>query len=84
MDYLLPTSAEIPPIEVHHLENEPEGEVDFRGVGEGGAIVSPATLTNAIEDALAPLGAKVRHQYLPPSRVLEIAGVIEEAEIRRL
>ena len=76
MDYLLPTSAEIPPIEVDHLETDPEGEFGFRGVGEGGAIAAPATLGNAIADALAPLGAKVLEQYLPPAKVLELAGVV--------
>jgi carbon-monoxide dehydrogenase large subunit len=47
-------------------------------VGEGGTIGAPAALTNAIEDALAPLGAKIREQYLPPTRILELAGIIPE------
>jgi carbon-monoxide dehydrogenase large subunit len=76
MDYLLPTAAEIPPIEIEHLETDPDGEIGFRGVGEGGAVVAPATLTNAIADALAPFGARVEDQYLPPSKVLELAGVV--------
>jgi carbon-monoxide dehydrogenase large subunit len=77
MDYLVPTATEVPFIEIDHLETEPDGDVDFRGVGEAGAVVAPATLTNAIEDALAPLGVRVREQYLPPSRILELAGIIE-------
>ncbi|MFI5045679.1 MAG: xanthine dehydrogenase family protein molybdopterin-binding subunit [Acidimicrobiia bacterium] len=76
MDYLLPTSAEAPVIEIEHLETDPDGEFGFRGVGEGGAIVSPATVTNAVADALAPLGARLFDQYLPPARVLELAGVV--------
>ncbi len=77
MDYLLPTSMEIPDIEVHHLETiSPGGENDFRGVGEGGMIGAPAAITNAIEDALAPFHALVDTQYNPPSRILELAGVI--------
>jgi carbon-monoxide dehydrogenase large subunit len=76
MDYLIPTSAEIPPIEIDHLETESAGEFEFRGVGEGGAIVAPATLTNAVEDALQPFGVRICEQYLPPWRVLELAGVI--------
>ena len=47
-------------------------DVNFRGVGEGGMIVAPACITNAIEDALAPLGVQVREQHLPPSRILEL------------
>ena len=76
MDYLLPTSAEIPRLEIDHLETDPDGELGFRGVGEGGAVVAPATLTNAIDDALQPFGARVADQHLPPSKVLELAGVV--------
>jgi len=76
MDYLLPTTTEVPHIEIHHLETPPISPVNFRGVGEGGAIAAPAALTNAIEDALAPLGVKIREQYLPPSRILELTGAI--------
>jgi carbon-monoxide dehydrogenase large subunit len=78
MDYLLPTSAEIPHIEIHHLETDPDGELGFRGVGEGGAVVAPATLTNAVDDALQPFGARVSDQYLPPAKVLELARVVRE------
>jgi carbon-monoxide dehydrogenase large subunit len=75
MDYLLPTASEIPRIEIEHLETDPEGELGFRGVGEGGAVVAPATLTNAIADAIAPFGGHVREQHLPPSRLLELMGI---------
>jgi carbon-monoxide dehydrogenase large subunit len=74
MDYLLPTSAEIPHIEIHHLETDPDGAFGFRGVGEGGAVVAPATLTNAIDDALQPFGSRVCDQHLPPAKVVELAG----------
>ncbi len=79
MDYLLPTAAEIPSIEIEHLETDPDGELGFRGVGEGGAVVAPATITNAVDDALAPFGGRVTDQYLPPAKVLELAGVISPA-----
>ena len=39
-------------------------------------FVSPAVLVSAIEDALAPFGARITEQHLPPSRVLELAGVV--------
>jgi carbon-monoxide dehydrogenase large subunit len=77
MDYLLPTASEIPSIEIDHLETDPDGELGFRGVGEGGAVVAPATLTNAIEDALLPLGGQVREQHLPPATILQLAGVVD-------
>ncbi len=78
MDYLLPTATEIPRIEIHHLETVPlDPDVNFRGVGEGGMIVSPPTLCNAIEDALAPFGVTITEQHLPPARILELIGAIE-------
>jgi carbon-monoxide dehydrogenase large subunit len=76
MDYLIPTAMEIPDIEIHHLQTLSPGENDFRGIGEGGMIGAPAAITNAIEDALAPFGAHVTDQYLPPTRILQLAHVI--------
>ena len=76
MDYLVPTAMEIPNIEIEHLETLTDGENDARGTGEGGMIGAPAALTNAVSDAL---GVSVLEQYLPPFRLLELAGVIDEA-----
>jgi carbon-monoxide dehydrogenase large subunit len=77
MDYLLPTATEVPRIEIEHLETIPlDSDVNFRGVGEGGMIVAPPTICNAIEDALAPLGVRIHEQHLPPWRILEL---IDEA-----
>ena len=77
MDYLVPTSLDIPHIDIEHLEYEPQGEVAYRGVGEGGAIGAPAALCNAVEDALAPFGVRITEQYLPPSRILELIATID-------
>lgn len=77
MDYLLPTATVIPNLEIHHVETIPtDPDVNFRGVGEGGMIVAPATMTNAIEDALAPFGARVQTQHLPPSTILALVGAV--------
>jgi aerobic carbon-monoxide dehydrogenase large subunit len=77
MDYLLPTATEIPRIEIEHLETVPlDPDVNFRGVGEGGMIVSPPTLVNAIEDALSPFGVTITEQHLPPLRILELLGKV--------
>jgi carbon-monoxide dehydrogenase large subunit len=77
MDYLLPTTTVVPNFEIHHIETVPtDPDVNFRGVGEGGMIVAPACIVNAIEDALAPLGVRVREQHLPPSRILELLGTV--------
>jgi carbon-monoxide dehydrogenase large subunit len=76
MDYLIPTAMEVPDIEIHHIQTPSSIEANYRGVGEGGMVIAPATITNAIEDALAHLGVRITEQHVPPSRILELAGVI--------
>jgi len=76
MTYLLPSAMEIPDIEIHHLELETDAEVDFRGVGEGGAIIAPAAVANAVEDALASFGVTIDSFPLTPPRILEMTNVI--------
>ena len=78
MDYLIPTTMEIPEIEIHHIETPSDIPYNYRGVGEGGLIGAPAAITNAVEDALADLGVRIIEQHLPPTRILELAGVIPE------
>jgi aerobic carbon-monoxide dehydrogenase large subunit len=78
MDYLLPTACDIPRIEIEHLETVPlDADVNFRGVGEGGMIVAPPTVVNAIEDALAPFGVRIYEQHLPPARILELIAAAD-------
>lgn len=78
VDYLLPTAAEVPVIEYGHIEtpasSNPGGH---KGMGEGGAIGSPPAIINAVADALAPLGVKVRSQPLGPA---DIVDLIEAAD----
>ncbi|HEX5587627.1 MAG TPA: xanthine dehydrogenase family protein molybdopterin-binding subunit [Acidimicrobiia bacterium] len=80
MDYLMPTTTVVPNFEIHHLESVLlDPDVNFRGVGEGGMIVAPAAIVNAIEDALVTLGVRVREQHLPPARILELLGTVPTA-----
>ncbi|MGE3913947.1 MAG: aerobic carbon-monoxide dehydrogenase large subunit, partial [Chloroflexota bacterium] len=77
MDFLLPTAMEIPEMEVGHLETpSPLNPLGVKGAGEAGAIPVPALLAEAIEDALAPFGVRVREMPLSPTRVWEL---IQEA-----
>ncbi len=79
MDYLMPTACDIPRIEIEHLETVPlDAHVNFRGVGEGGMIVAPPTVVNAIEDALSPFGVRIYEQHLPPARILELIAVVPD------
>jgi aerobic carbon-monoxide dehydrogenase large subunit len=72
LDYLAPTATDVPMIEIEHLASPPQGPVDFRGVGESGAIGAPAALSNAIENALAPFGVRVTRKHLPPDTLLSL------------
>ncbi len=59
-DYSLLTAAELPPVESRLVSTpSPLNPLGAKGIGEGGAIATPAALANAVADALAPFG--VRH-----------------------
>ena len=80
MDYLLPTAAEVPDLEYGHVVTPALTPGGHKGLGEGGAIASPAALMNAVRDALAPFGVSVTEQPLSPDRVLDL---VEQADQRR-
>jgi carbon-monoxide dehydrogenase large subunit len=72
MDYLVPSAAEVPPIEYGHIETPSPGPGGFKGVGEGGAIGAPPAVVNAVADALAPFGVDVTRLPLAPSRIVSL------------
>ncbi len=72
MDYLLPTSTEVPVIEYGHIETPSPGPGGFKGVGEGGAIGAPPAVINAVADALTPFGVEVTRMPLTPAAIVEL------------
>jgi len=57
VSYLVPTAAEFPRWELHRTETpSPTNPLGVKGVGETGAIASPAAVMNAVVDALADDG----------------------------
>jgi carbon-monoxide dehydrogenase large subunit len=72
LDYLLPTAAEVPDIEYGHVITPSTTPGGFKPMGEGGAIVAPPALLNAVQDALAPFGARVTTQPVTPEVVLDL------------
>ncbi|WP_370306809.1 xanthine dehydrogenase family protein molybdopterin-binding subunit [Sinimarinibacterium flocculans] len=81
-DYMLPTIFDVPEFEYHHDASMPsQAEGGFRGVGEGGCIVGPPTLVNAIADALIPFGELELELPLTPARLL--AHIEQRPEIAR-
>ena len=64
MDYLLPSSMEVPPVEIVLTEDAPSplNPLGVKGVGEGGTVGVGAALANAVCNAL---GGKVEIKRLP-------------------
>jgi carbon-monoxide dehydrogenase large subunit len=71
-DYLLPTISDIPVFEFVHANTPSQSVGGMRGVGEGGAIIGPPTLVNAIADALAPFGEVPVELPLTPGKLLSV------------
>ncbi len=72
VDYALPTAAELPNIETDRTETpSPVNSMGVKGVGEAGTIAASAAVTNAVIDALRPLGVSYINMPLSPMRVWE-------------
>jgi carbon-monoxide dehydrogenase large subunit len=69
MDYLLPSALDVPPIELGHVADPADNLNGVRGVGEGGTLGPYAAITNAVCDALRPLGVTIDELPLSPARV---------------
>ena len=73
MDYLIPTAADVPQVEIGHIETpSPYTLNGIKGMGEGGAIAPPAAIANAVADALSPFDVRVNEVPLTPERVLSM------------
>jgi 2-furoyl-CoA dehydrogenase large subunit len=71
-DYMLPTIHEVPHVDmVEHETPSPFTTMGQKGVGEGGYMSTPAAVVGAINDALAPFGARVDHAPVTPVDILE-------------
>jgi len=81
MDYLVPTAAEIPAVEIHHLETPSEfSETGAKGMGEGGTMGAPACVATAVADALAHLGVEVDRLPIRPDRLLAAMRAARDTE----
>jgi 2-furoyl-CoA dehydrogenase large subunit len=77
MDYLLPSSLEVPEVEiVHHCTPSPFTVLGQKGSGESGYLGAPAAVSGAINDALAPLGITVAKL---PIRIAALGDAIAAA-----
>jgi len=74
MDYLLPSSHEIPHVEmIKHYTPSPLTTFGQKGSGESGYLGAPAAIASAVNDALAPLGKSIETL---PMRVRDIEALL--------
>jgi carbon-monoxide dehydrogenase large subunit len=80
MDYLAPTAAEMCPVDIVHLQTPSRfSETGAKGMGEGGMIGAPATVLNAVNDALSGTRASFDHIPVTPEDVsAALAGPARE------
>ncbi len=70
LDYLVPLAADVPSVEMHHLESAtPRTTRGSKGVGEAGVIGAYGAVSNAVADAIRPLGAELTDLPYSPARI---------------
>jgi carbon-monoxide dehydrogenase large subunit len=83
MDYLLPTLAEVPSIEIGHIETpSPLNPLGVKGAGEAGVIPVPAVFASALDDAL---GTRITQMPLSHAKLLDLvrAAPVAAAAVAR-
>jgi aerobic carbon-monoxide dehydrogenase large subunit len=81
-DYLLPMATDVPTCAIEHVESvNPLNPLGVKGVGEGGAIPTPAAIIAAIENALSPFNVHFAETPLTSERIvatLQAAGAYDK------
>jgi carbon-monoxide dehydrogenase large subunit len=81
MDFLLPTSLDVPSIKVGHEETpSPLNPLGIKGAGEAGAIPTGALFAQALEDALQIEGLEILEIPLSPSKLWELAQKVSDSQ----
>lgn len=82
LDYLLPLASDVPDMVMDHFETPaPHIPGGMKGVGEGGTIVAPVAIGNAIAAAVPEIAGLILETPLSPGRLwelLRIGGLINE------
>jgi carbon-monoxide dehydrogenase large subunit len=70
-------ASEMPDIVVSHVQSPTRTSLlGAKGAGEAGTAGAPGAVMNAINDALAPFGARVSSQPITPEKILRALGRI--------
>jgi len=79
-DYLLVTACDMPKIELGHRETPTTlNPLGIKGIGEAGVLPIPAAVASAVEDALSPIGVRIRQFPIRPS---DLAAMLAAAAAR--
>ena len=79
MDYLLPSSHEVPDVEIiYHVTPSPNTVFGQKGSGESGYLGAPAAVANAINDALKPLGISTNSLPIKVSKLGDMIAAAQE------
>jgi carbon-monoxide dehydrogenase large subunit len=82
MDYALPRADDLPLFEIGHLETpSPLTPGGVKGMGEGGTIGAPATIANAVADAVRHLGVQITRLPIRPESLLGRSACLAERPI---
>jgi carbon-monoxide dehydrogenase large subunit len=77
MDYAVPTACRLPTFQCEHIERpDPATPLGLKGMAEGGAMGASAAISNAVADALAPLGIDAGRQPFTARRLAEAMNVV--------
>ena len=68
MDYLMPTSHEIPELTIGHVSQPADNPLGVRGVGEGGTLGPNAVLAGAVRNAV---GVEIVDLPITPAKIWE-------------
>ncbi|MFQ5831017.1 MAG: xanthine dehydrogenase family protein molybdopterin-binding subunit, partial [Candidatus Methylomirabilia bacterium] len=69
-DYLCPTTCEVPPMKLAHIETpSPFTLYGAKGCGDGSVVPASAAIANAVADAFKPLGIAVTEVPLTPLKI---------------
>ncbi|MBM3217122.1 MAG: xanthine dehydrogenase family protein [Candidatus Rokubacteria bacterium] len=72
MDYAIPTADRLPSFGTEHVERpDPGTPLGMKGMAEGGTMGASAAISNAVADALAPLGIDASRQPFTARRLGE-------------
>jgi carbon-monoxide dehydrogenase large subunit len=72
-EYVLPSAMGLPRIEVLHMQSPtPLNPLGAKGAGESGSLAVSSTIASAIDNALAPFGARVTRLPIRPMHIVEM------------